>query len=111
MRKQMKAALVGMVLAAVVFLGTPAKAACGGACPDGFSSLDWSCGFIGCDISQDINNCGEVTVSACHYYCQRMYFNPAIYGEICDSRGESPKPTEPADNRNTPVNNSRSDSK
>jgi hypothetical protein len=108
MRKQMKAALVGMVLAAVVFLGTPADAACGGACPDGFSSLDWSCGFIGCDY---IVVMGEPIPTACHYYCQRMYFDPAIYGEICDSRGESPKPTEPAADRNNPVKNSRSDSR
>ena len=101
MRKQTKAALIGMVLAAVVFLATPAKAACNGDCANGFSSLDWSCGFIGCSYSTGSDGLTYVT---CQYFCMRMNMNGMVIAE-------TPKHTEPVDDRNDAVNRLRSDSR
>ena len=114
MRKQIKAALVGMVLAGVVFFGTPAKGQLSqctdGGCANGFNTLDISCRLYGCTLDM----CGEVPcgwANDCTYYCTRMSNVVPPGMEICDTRGESSKPTEPTDSRNSPVTNSRSDSK
>ena len=106
MRNQMKAAIVGVVLATVVFVGTPAKADCPGCAS--FTSLDWSCNLYGCDWAYPPGD--EPYVTACHFYCRRYPLDERI-GEICDNRGESPKQTEPAEDQNKPVKNSRSDSR
>ena len=108
MRKQIMGALVGMVLAAIVFLGGQAKASERfGQCADGWSSLDISCRFFSCDY---VVVMGEPVATGCTYYCTRMSNVVPVGMEICDNR-ESPKPTEPADDRKNPVNNSRSDSR
>ena len=107
MRKQIKAALIGMVLATVVFVATPAKAAGCTECPNGWTSLEYMFVLAGCNYFTDAG--GQAWVS-CTYIPFKMNMNLQPGEAICESREQAPKPTA-VDDRNDGVKVLRTDSR
>lgn len=109
MRKQIKAAMIGMVLAAVVFLATPAKAQNCSECPPGWTSLDYMFIFIGCEYVV----ISGVVYARCDYIPFKMGQSPVTPAgqQICETREQAPKPTARVVERSDAVKGLRSDSR
>jgi hypothetical protein len=109
MRKQIKAAMIGLVLAAVVFLATPANAQNCSECPPGWTSLDYMFIFVGCEYVL----ISGVVYARCDYIPFKMGQSPVTPAgmQICESREKAPKTTAPIEDRNDAVKFRRSDSR
>lgn len=105
MGKQVKAAVIGMVLAAVVFMATPANAQNCSECPRGWTSLEYMFVLAGCEYHY---NEGYVV---CTYIPFKMNMNLQPGEQICESREQAPKPSEPVNDRNDSAKHHRSDSR
>jgi len=104
MGKQIKAALIGMVLAVFIFVATPANAQNCSECPQGWTSLDTMFALAGCEYHYDA---GYVV---CTYIPIKMNMNLQPGEQICESREQAPKPSEPVNERKEGAN-PRSDSR